>query len=328
VSSFSFIDKIVKQIDRLIEEGNLDKADEEITHFFSVYGNNMELMKKFNKLLGKYNFLRGNRLKSLEYMIQYNKDVPEDFEAAAYIAENLLDVGKEEEAVVHIAKLLNNPDFSSRGKFFYVLYLISVNNIEEATPLYRELHKNKKMNADDYVKLAYYFLLKRKFDNAREVLLNGLSFLKGSTLLQDEFEYLTYIENYYRENIRKYYFGNIDKFTFKPKIYVKSLRVLVESLSLRNYHEEEIELAISILIHLHTLHFSASHSMLAALCDYFLIQFLLDEWEISSIIEKFYGVKLASVKRAYASLENSTILNQFYDKLEEVFKINISDEYE
>jgi len=54
----------------------------------------------------------------------------------------------------------------------------------------------------------------------------------------------------------------------------------------------------------------------------------LDEWEISSIIEKFYEVKIASVKRAYASLENSTILNQFYDKLEEVFKINISDEYE
>jgi len=104
VSSFSFIDKIFKQIDKLIEEGNLDKADEEITHFFSVYGNNLELLKKFNKLLGKYNFSRGNRLKSLEYMIQYNKDVPEDFEAAVYIAENLLDVGKDDEAVVHIAK--------------------------------------------------------------------------------------------------------------------------------------------------------------------------------------------------------------------------------
>jgi len=45
VSSFSFIDKIFKQIDKLIEEGNLDKADEEITHFFSVYGNNLELLK-------------------------------------------------------------------------------------------------------------------------------------------------------------------------------------------------------------------------------------------------------------------------------------------
>jgi len=83
--------------------------------------------------------------------------------------------------------------------------------LKKLTPIYRELHRNKMMNADDYIKLAYYFLLKRKFDNAREVLLNGLSFLKGSTLLQDEFEYLTYIENYYRENIRKYYFGNIDK---------------------------------------------------------------------------------------------------------------------
>ncbi|MCA1927641.1 MAG: hypothetical protein LDL09_04410 [Calditerrivibrio sp.] len=328
MNSIDFIDKICRDIEKLLDEGDLEKADEGITNIFSRYGDKIHLLKKFNKLLGKYNFLKGDRLKSLEYFTEYIKDSPEDIDAVLYMAETLLDMGRDLEAFPYITKIMNREELFTRGRFFYLLYLIGIDNAENGYAIFKELHSANCLNVNDYIKVSYYFLLKKKFDLARDVILCGLNGFKGSNSLQDEYEYALHIENYYKENLKKYYFGNLDKFEFKTDIYSKSLRLITEGLSIRNYNEYEIALSIELLRKLNRNKFSATYNMIAAICDYFIIHLFLEEWEISYVIEKFYDVKIASVKKHFLYLDNQGFFNEFYDNLENILKINIEEDYD
>lgn len=328
MNSIDFVDRICRDIDRLLDEGNLEKADEGITNIFLRYGDNIQFLKKFNKLLGKYNFLKGDRLKSLEYFTEYIKDSPEDMDAVLYMTETLLDMGRSIEAFPYITRIMNREELLKRGRFFYLLYLIGIDNAENGYTIFKELHSENYLNINDYIKVSYYFLLKKKFDLAKDVILCGLNRFKGSNSLQDEYEYLLHIENYYRENLKKYYFGNLNKFGFKPDIYSRSLRLIVESLSIRNYNQYEIELSMELLHKLNRDKFSATYNMIAAICDYFIIHLFLEDWEINYVIEKFYDVKIASVKRHFFYLDNQGFFNQFYDNLENILKINIEEDYD
>lgn len=328
MTKINFIDILCNDIENLIDSGELDKADEGITKLFSKYGGDPEFLKKMFRILGKYHYVRGDRLKSLMYFQQYEKDVLDDLESTSFIAEVLLDLGRFVESLSYIMKMMEDPKYATKGKLFYLLYSILNADLDNAMSIYKDLHSSHLLSANDYIKIGYYLLLKKRFPLAKEVVLNGLSVFQGNTALQDEYEYAIDIENYYRNNIKRYYFGNIEKLTYKPKLYSKAMRYLVEILSIRNYSESEIEIIVEMLIAMNHIEYKATSKMLAAICDCYILEAILQDWELSVIIERFYGVKLQNVRKHIVALDRIHFFDQFLEKVDEIIKNSFSEDFE
>lgn len=328
MTQINFLDILCKNIEEQIDSGELEKADKGITKIFMKYGDNPEFLKKIFRILGKYHYVRGDRLRSLEYFQQYQKDVSDDLESSSFIAEVLLDLGRHESALNYIIRLMNDEKYSVKGKIYYLFYQILMADYDNAISLYMELHSSHSLGVNDYIKIAYYFLIKMRFSNAKDVILNGLSNYQGNTALQDEYEYILDIENYHRNNIRRYYFNNIGRLEYKARVYSNALRYLVEILSIRNYAEMEIELMVEMLIGMNKIKYAATDKMLAAICDCYILDALLEEWEISVIIERFYGVKLQNVRKHIFKLDSMRFFDQFSDKVDEILKISFGEDFD
>ncbi|ADR19117.1 tetratricopeptide repeat protein [Calditerrivibrio nitroreducens] len=328
MKKINFIDILCKDIENLIDAGELDKADEGITKIFMKYGEDPEFLKKIYRILGKYHYVKGDRLKSLEYFKQYEKDVSDDIESISFMAEVLIDLGRGEIALGYIMKLMEDEKYITRGRVLYLFYKILVSDYENAISIYKDLHQSHLLGVNDYIKIAYYFLIKKRFSQSKDVILNALSIYQGNISLQDEYEYIVDIEGYYKNNIKLFYFNNIERFSFKTSVYSKALRYLVEVLSIRNYAEVEIQLMVDMLIELNRIKYSASDKMLAAICDCFILEAILQEWEVSVIIERFYGVKLQNVKKHIAQLESINFFDKFMDRVDDVIKNSFGEEFD
>ena len=85
---------------------------------------------------------------------------------------------------------------------------------------------------------------------------------------------------------------------------------------------------VDMLIEMNRIKYSASDKMLAAICDCFILEAILQEWEVSVIIERFYGVKLQNVKKHIAQLESINFFDKFIDRVDDVIKNSFGEEFD
>ncbi|MCX8084078.1 MAG: hypothetical protein N3C60_04070 [Calditerrivibrio sp.] len=320
MNKLSFIDRLFKDIENTIEKGDLEKANDEITKMFVRFGEDEEFLKKVCRVLGKYHLFKGDRSKSIDYFVAYEKAFSDDIEVVFLIADSLLDVGKTETAFKYIVKLMQYDGYQNVAQTLYITYKVMMADFDNALMLYKEQHSKHALRYKDYMRIAYELLLHKRFANAKEILLNGLSVYQGNTELQDEYEFILDIENFYKENIKKYYFSNIPRLSFKPKVYSNALRHLVEILTLRNYDEEEIKLFSEILIDLNKFQYSASDKVLAAIPDTYFMLHLIGDEDLSIILERYYSVKLKTVKHHISTLESSGFFDYYLNSIDNLLK--------
>lgn len=314
---FNFLDKIYDDIEKMIDNGELEEGLNALVNSAQVHNGNMLIdMDRHSKIYGKYLFYKGDRTRSMFLLRDYVQRRPDDEDAVLLYIENCLDLDKPDDAFNYLVRLMDKKNPSKKVTFFYLLYLISSNNFENAINLFKDLHRRKVLDVMEYIKISYYFLMKRRFDLCKDALLCGLSVHKGNTKLQEEFEYARQVEMFYIENIKKYYFPYIDKFQYRQELYAKGLRYMVEILSVRFYYEDEIELAADLLVEINKINFFVKYKTLAAICDYFLIRDIFEDWEADTVMIKFYGVKLETVKNRLNKIKKYGFMQEFDEKLE------------
>jgi len=127
--------------------------------------------------------------------------------------------------------------------------------------------------------------------------------------------------------LKIYYFKNLEKFEFLPSTYVRSLKYLVTSMTIRGYFDFEINSAIELLVlyNKHKLIFR-NYKLAALLSEYIISELTGEQAYIMKLLTSVNGISKATIRRwnkkvrGLAQKEIDAILDRLLDEYSKEFK--------
>jgi hypothetical protein len=198
---------------------------------------------------------------------------------------------------------------------------------DEAINIYRWLIKNRDNDPKNYVELSLSHLYMGDIRAAKKIILNAYMRFSDDPLVEDTFYDINEIISALDDNLKNIYFKNLKKFDFLPSAYVRSLRYLVTSMTIRGYFEFEINSAIDLLALYNKYRLIFRNYKLAALLSEYIISELTGEQAyIMKLLTSVNGVSKVTIRRwnkkvrEMAQKEIDIILDRLLDEYSKEFK--------
>jgi len=129
------------------------------------------------------------------------------------------------------------------------------------------------------------------------------------------------------ENLKNIYFRNLEQFVFLTASYVRALKYLVTSMTIRGYFDFEINSAIELLalFNKHKIIFK-NYKLAALLSEYIISELTGEQMYIMKLLTSVNGISKATIRRWYKKVKEITgkeidiILDRLLDEYSKEFK--------
>jgi hypothetical protein len=198
---------------------------------------------------------------------------------------------------------------------------------EEAINIYRWLIRNRDCDPKNYVELSLSHLYTGDIDAAKNIILSAYMRFSEDPLVEDTFNDIKDITNSLNDNLKNIYFKNLGHFVFLKNSYLRALKYIVTSMTIRGYFDFEINRAIDLLalFNKHKIIFR-DYKLAALLAEYIISELTGEQMYIMKLLTGINGVSKATIRRwdkrvrGIAQKEIDIILEKLLDEYTGEFK--------
>lgn len=318
---------IIKKIDNLFVNGNIEKAEKIIKDTLKGRLKNRFIEGQLFYYLGEINYLKGLYKSAKRY---FNLSLSRDpyNEHTLHELSNLLieeyEIGGAKKYILrNLKRHPKNNEFNRQFAWCKML----LGQKDEAINIYRWLIKNENSDPKNYVELSLSHLYTGDIGSAKKIILNAYMRFSEDPLVEDTFNDINEITNSLDDNLKNIYFKNLEQFVFLKASYARALRYLVTSMTIRGYFDFEILCAIELLALFNKYKIIFRNYKLAALLSEYIISELTGEqMYIMKLLTSVNGISKATIRRwdrkvkEIAHKEIDAILENLLDEYSKEFK--------
>lgn len=318
---------IIKKIDKLFISGNIENAEKVIKDTLKGRLRNRFVEAQLFYYLGEINYQKGLYKSAKRY---FNLSLSRDpynqhtlHELSNLLIEEYEIGGAKKYILRNLRRHPKNNEFNRQFAWCKML----LGQKEEAINIYRWLIKNRDSDPKNYVELSLSHLYTGDIRSARNTILNAYMRFAEDPLVEDTFNDINEIINSLYENLKNIYFRNLDQFVFLTASYVRALKYLVTSMTIRGYFDFEINSAIELLALFNKNKIIFKNYKLAALLSEYIISELTGEqMYIMKLLTSVNRISKSTIRRWYkkvreiAQKDIEIILDRLLDEYSKEFK--------
>lgn len=313
-----------QKFNNLLQEENYQVAEKILkSHLKDEYLPHKEKSKVY-ELLGVLKFQTGNYSLAKKYYNLSLKYNVQNINSLLNLSNILIIENKFYDAINLLKKYI--PFLKGRKEILKTLVSCYsfIGDITHSKIIFDKITTKDNVDEQTYVDYSYGYVLNKNFEEAKKILLTGLSKYPDSFILFDAYEEFTEIE-VNMKNIKKEvlipFLKNLNKLVF-----VKAATLLTENMCIRGYFNFEIEKGLDLIKIFHDNNLNIKDSvLLAAICEYFTTLSISDAEFTLNTIANFYNLNKSRLKKHVLNIETefSETIETFLSELNLFYNIEL-----
>lgn len=315
------------KINKLIENGHYEKASTTAKEILKRKIDNLEIKSQLYYFLGEINYYKGLYKGAKRYFNMALKCYPSNEDAIHELSNLLIEEYEIDDARKYILRNLRRFPKNMEYKRQFAWCKMLSGKSEEALDLYKCLIDLEENDPKNYIELALSYLYSGDIEESKKLILYAYGRFPGDMLVEDTYFDINEIVDNLKRNMKNLYFKNLPHFVFMSHQYVKILRYLVSSMTLRGYFDFEIEKAVELLTLFNTKSIVfKNHKIGAIICEYIISEITGEQIYILKLLSNINKISRLTINKwndyvkSMLKTDIDNILNKLMEEYGKEFK--------